>query len=202
MKYDDASWHYDGDFPKGLPKQNGATHIGMFLAWAIERDLVSDELCEDAGADIARVKRRKMTGAQFLMTVCDEALSSHDLSAEGNRFAKAYFMKAYMEDYADLFEEKLESLYELADTWKNYDRLRPIIEQRYATSAKAPKKTAAKKAAAKKTTAKKTTAKKTTAKKTTAKKTTAKKTTAKKTTAKKTTAKKTTAKRSAKPTQA
>ncbi|WP_262497415.1 DUF7832 domain-containing protein [Pedobacter caeni] len=28
-KYDDASWHYGGDFPKDLPQINGATHIGM-----------------------------------------------------------------------------------------------------------------------------------------------------------------------------
>lgn len=179
MKYDDASWHYGGDFPKGLPNENGATHIGMFLSWIIERDLVSDELREDAAAELARVKRRKMTGAQFLLAVCDEKLSSNDLSPEGNRFAKAYFMKEYLEDYADLFEPKLSSLYELADTWKNYDRLRPILEQRFAKwskaqknapAAKAPKKAATKKTATKKI-AKKAATKKAATKKAATKKT-------------------------------
>ena len=33
-KYDDASWHYGGDFPKDLPIEAGATHTGMFLALA------------------------------------------------------------------------------------------------------------------------------------------------------------------------
>lgn len=159
MKYDDASWHYGGDFPKGLPNENGATHIGMFLSWIIERDLVSDELRAEAAAELARVKRRKMTGAKFLMTVCDEKLSSADLSPEGNRFAKAYFMKEYLEDYADLFEPEHASLYDLADTWKNYDRLRPVLEKRYAAWLEAPKKKApaakAKKTAAKKTVKKK-----------------------------------------------
>jgi hypothetical protein len=180
VKYDDASWHYGGDFPKELPEQNGATHIGMFLAWIIEYDLVSDELRDDAGADIARVKRRKMTGAQFLMAVCDEKLSSLDLSTEGNRFAKAYFMKKYMEDYADLFEAKLASLYELPDTWENYDRLRPVIERRYAAWSKAPEKT--NKAAAKK--APKTTAAKKAPKRTAPKKTAPAKTSKKATTKK------------------
>ncbi|RML48695.1 DUF7832 domain-containing protein [Pseudomonas avellanae] len=32
MKYDDASWHYNGNFPSDLPDTAGATHIGMFLA--------------------------------------------------------------------------------------------------------------------------------------------------------------------------
>ncbi|MGN6118448.1 MAG: DUF7832 domain-containing protein, partial [Rhodanobacter sp.] len=35
MKYDDASWHYGGDFPKDLPDEAGATHTGMFVAWAL-----------------------------------------------------------------------------------------------------------------------------------------------------------------------
>ena len=33
MKYDDASWHYGGNFPKGLSRKNGATHIAFFLVW-------------------------------------------------------------------------------------------------------------------------------------------------------------------------
>jgi hypothetical protein len=33
MKYDDASWHYGGDFPADLPREAGSTHIAMFLAW-------------------------------------------------------------------------------------------------------------------------------------------------------------------------
>ncbi|MDY0918936.1 hypothetical protein [Pseudomonas viridiflava] len=27
MKYDDASWHYTGDFPADQPKEQGGTHI-------------------------------------------------------------------------------------------------------------------------------------------------------------------------------
>jgi hypothetical protein len=37
-KYDDASWHYGGDYPEDLPNENVATHIGMFLQWCIEND--------------------------------------------------------------------------------------------------------------------------------------------------------------------
>jgi hypothetical protein len=141
MKYDDASWHYEGDYPEGLPPENGATHIGMFLAWLIERDLLSAELRRDAARDIAKVKKRTMTGARFLIDVCDEKLVDEDLSAEGNRFTKAYFMKKYLDDYSDLFDEEVESLYELEDTWDNYDRLKPVIDRRYdAFAKKAPPK--------------------------------------------------------------
>ena len=32
-QYDDASWHYGGDFPAGQPDENGGTHIALFLKW-------------------------------------------------------------------------------------------------------------------------------------------------------------------------
>jgi len=148
MKYDDASWHYDGDFPVGLPKKNGATHIGMFVAWLIERDLLSRALRADAEKELALVKKRKMTGARFLIEVCDEKLLDEDLSPEGNRFAQTYFQKKYLDDYGDLFGDDVESLYELNDSWKNYDRLRPILDRRWATftGARPEKKAAPKKA--------------------------------------------------------
>ena len=47
MKYDDASWHFGGDYPEDLPDENGATHIGMFLAWCIAHNFFSEELEED-----------------------------------------------------------------------------------------------------------------------------------------------------------
>jgi hypothetical protein len=151
MKYDDASWHYDGEFPAGLSPKNGATHIGMFVAWLIERDLISRALRADAEKELALVKKRKMTGAAFLIEACDEKLIDEDLSPEGNRFAKAYFQKKYLDDYGDLFGDDVESLYELNDSWHNYDRLRPILDKRWAafTGAPAPeKKTLSKKKAA------------------------------------------------------
>lgn len=42
MKHDDYTWHLEGDFPADLPSEAAATHIGMFLAWAIHAGCVSD----------------------------------------------------------------------------------------------------------------------------------------------------------------
>jgi len=30
-KYDDASWHYGGEYPENISEENASTHIGMFL---------------------------------------------------------------------------------------------------------------------------------------------------------------------------
>ncbi len=87
-KYDDASWHYGGDFPEGLPQKNGATHTGMFLNWCINNDLISEELKEDSAEEIEKVKRREITGAEFVMESRDGKFSESDLSDLGNSFEK------------------------------------------------------------------------------------------------------------------
>ena len=47
MKYDDASWHSEGDFPDDLPEEAGGTHIGMFFAWALLSGMGGDEDKDD-----------------------------------------------------------------------------------------------------------------------------------------------------------
>ena len=146
-KYDDASWHYNGDFPKGLPQINGATHIGMFLTWFIENDLLSQEHMEDNECDIINVKNRTLTGSEYLMKNCDEKLTNDDLSKTGNEFAKAYyedgtkFAKAYRDyigDYAQLLDIKVEKnmvnqdqLYRIENSWSNYELLKTQIDRRF-----------------------------------------------------------------------
>ncbi len=146
-KYDDASWHYGGDFPKGLPDKNGATHTGMFLNWCIEKGLVSGELKEDAEEEIESLKRREITGAEFVMEVMDGKFSEYDLNHLGNSFAKDYYkddtdfgnrFSSFADDYVNLFdaqaEEKdyeYETFYHIEDTYENYDLMKQIINHRF-----------------------------------------------------------------------
>jgi hypothetical protein len=74
-KYDDSSWHYGGDYPDDLPQENASTHIGMFLTWCIDNNLLSEEQLEDSEEDISAVKNRELTGAEFLINNCDEKLT-------------------------------------------------------------------------------------------------------------------------------
>lgn len=146
-KYDDASWHYDGDFPDDQPKEAGATHIGMFLAWMVLHDFASEELLTDAAKSVKALRARKLTGAELLMKDLDEKLASSDFNAEGNKFAMAYYEgkggdSKYVDDYLEAFGVDVgHSLYTVADTWKHFDELAPKIDARYAawTAAKRPK---------------------------------------------------------------
>lgn len=146
-KYDDASWHYGGDFPNDLPRENGATHIGMFLTWCIDNDLLSEEQIEDSEDEIESVKNRKMTGAEFLIDLCDEKFTDYDLNDIGNEFASDYYEdgtefskkhKNYFGDYAEIFDIKVidnnldqDRLYRIENSWTNYDLIKSRIDQRF-----------------------------------------------------------------------
>jgi hypothetical protein len=131
MKYDDASWHYGGDFPSELPHEAGATHIGMFLAWALTRDLVGALHVEESQEAVEEVRSRRMTGAEFLISQCDEKLTDEDLSDLGNEFARQYYEETYFDDYCAEFEEA-DTAYHVEDTWENFERLALVIDRRFA----------------------------------------------------------------------
>jgi len=146
-KYDDASWHYGGDFPEGLPSKNGATHTGMFLNWCIHNNLHSEEMKEDFKDEIESLKRREITGAEFLIEVCDGKFTEDDLNDLGNSFAKDYYVdetdfadkfSSFATDYINIFDSKAEesdyeyeTFYHIEDTYENYDLIKLAIDHRF-----------------------------------------------------------------------
>lgn len=136
MKYDSAAWHYNGQFPKELPPEAGATHIGMFLAWVIIRDLVSDLHIEKFSEDLEAVRQRKMTGREYLLKNCGSRLSDEDLSETGQAFAYEYYCNdegflEYIELYDRVFCKKLSSFYEVRDSWENFDKIIEHIDKSF-----------------------------------------------------------------------
>lgn len=61
MAYDKMDWHYGGNFPEDLPPENGGTHIGMFLAWAIIQGLSGELHDEESPQALVAVRERHMT---------------------------------------------------------------------------------------------------------------------------------------------
>lgn len=136
MKYDDASWHYGADnFPENLPEEAGGTHIGMYVAWAMLSGLGSAEMEEDSPELLERLRVRDITPGAFFMAACDGKFIDDDLNETGQQFTEEYFEEEpseYLEDYGELFGDDVESLYEIADSWANYDRLKLVLDQRLA----------------------------------------------------------------------
>ena len=135
MKYDDASWHYGGDFPSDLPLEAGATHIGMFLAWALLSDLAGEIHTEDFPEGLEALRTRSVTPGAFFLEYCDGKFTDEDLSDKGNAFAVEYFNLEggrYLKDYEEILGGSLPSLYHVPDTWHNFDLLKPTLDSRFA----------------------------------------------------------------------
>jgi hypothetical protein len=135
MKYDDASWHYGGNFPKELPIEAGATHIGMFVAWAFLAGLAGELHVVQFPDGLLKLGDRSITPGKFFLEACDGKFTDEDLNEEGNAFAKDYFDSKtgkYLSDYEFTLGEKLPDLYHVQDSWENFDRLKPLLDRRFA----------------------------------------------------------------------
>jgi hypothetical protein len=136
-KLDDASWHYGGDeFPEGVPEEHGATHIGMFAAWAIANGLWGNFLGPEASVAVEAVRARRISGRSFVLEQCDGKLLSEMLSPDGARFAETYYPKQFMRDFQRTLTVGLPSDYHVEDTWSNYDKLAACISNRFEASRK------------------------------------------------------------------
>jgi hypothetical protein len=140
MAHDRADWHSGGDYPADLPPENGGTHIGMFLAWAILNGLEGEIHHDGSEKELARVRKRKMTGREFLFRACDGKFWEDDLNDEGNAFARAYYLGRggkgygkYLDDYCEVLGvDQLPSVYHVEDTWANYAQVAAVLDRRYA----------------------------------------------------------------------
>jgi len=139
-KYDDADWHYGGDFPDGLSEQAAATHMGMFVAWSWSAGLVGDKFTDDA----QELAKRNRTPGEYLFNELDEKFTSDLLNEEGNQFASAYYLSekepTFLTDYDNAVGEGYNSLYEVPDSWITFDRIKPILDKRLAEWRNPPKK--------------------------------------------------------------
>lgn len=132
VKYDDASWHYGGDYPEGLAPEAAMTHIGMFLGWIVDNGLEGEYLKEECAEELARFRGREMTGAELLGRCCDGKLTSEELNAEANGFAEWYYEREYLGDYAETCSDDDDlSIYEEPDSWERFAAVSGVIGERY-----------------------------------------------------------------------
>src|SRR4051794_15077916 len=124
--YDKAKYHYDGEFPAELDIEQAFIHTGMFLGWLIDQDLCSEWFKKELDGYISAFKAREITGRK-VFEACDGVLMDEMLSEEGNHFAQQYFdfeRGAYLRNYEELLGKGLPTMYHVADSWPNYEKLK------------------------------------------------------------------------------
>ena len=131
MKYDDASWHYGGDFPNNLDDEAGATHIGMFVAWCLLNDLAGELHTDEFPEELKKLTNKESTPGKWFINNCDEKFTDEDLNELGNKFCKYYYAAEnapYLGVYESTLSSNISHLYAVPDSWESYDKLEPKIK--------------------------------------------------------------------------
>ena len=80
------------DFPDDAPDDNGATHIGMFMTWTIERGLFVDpDLTPREVEEIEAVRVGSMSARDFLLENFDGKLCSDCFTTQAAAFADRHY---------------------------------------------------------------------------------------------------------------
>jgi len=84
--------------------------------------------------DMSKLQKRLVTPGAFFYAACDGKFTDEDLSKEGNRYVGDYFefdKGQYIKDYETVLGADVPDLYQIEDTWANFDRLKPLLDQRF-----------------------------------------------------------------------
>ena len=129
MKYDDASWHYGGDFPPDSPEEFGAVHIALFLKWCFTKGWAGEFHLEEQPKDMQKVIDGTMSATKYFLKYCDEKLTDEDLNEQGNIVAGAYYGTdgLYLDDYALHFGDLM---YVAPEDAHDFDEFASVLEAR------------------------------------------------------------------------
>jgi hypothetical protein len=130
MKYDDASWHSGGNFPKDSPPEYGGTHIALLLKWCFLKGWAGELHVKESAADLEKLLRDEMPATEFLFKNCDGKFTDEDLSGEGNAFVAIYYGSdgPYLADYAEAFGDLM---YVASEDEHDFKRFTQMVDRRY-----------------------------------------------------------------------
>ncbi|GHC64183.1 DUF7832 domain-containing protein [Neogemmobacter tilapiae] len=133
MKYDDASWHYGGQFPKESPIEYGGTHIALFMKWCFAKGWAGEFHLAEQPEDVQRVNQGEMSATEFLFKHCDGKFGDEDLNEEGNHFASEYYTDHYLQDYSNFAAGMA---YTRPEADHDFAKLTAMIDQKFAAFAR------------------------------------------------------------------
>ncbi len=126
--------HWRVGWPPDLPRSAAATHIGMYVTWALLTGLGDEAFVSLMRDRIDDLDVRRITPGRFLFEDCDGKFVDTMLSDHGNAFTRWYYsgdMRQYLDDYFVSIPGRYPSLPHYPDTWASFDALRPAIDRRF-----------------------------------------------------------------------
>lgn len=132
--FDKAKWHFGGDFPIELNPYQAYIHTGFYIGWLVRNNLISDEFKAESKEYIQKFLDKKITSVKLYEEQLDGVFSSNDVNDLGFRFTKSYFdfeKGQYLKDYEEILATNLPTLFNVQDTWENFEKICNVIDKRY-----------------------------------------------------------------------
>jgi hypothetical protein len=133
LEYDRWTWHTEGAFPKDQPPGQGYVHIGVFVAWLVERDMLDPDWVAKSGLEtaVSSIRERGDTPCA-LRDMTEGRLTGEMLTPEGRGFTGAYYAPeyGYPTDWRRAFGRRADR-YAVPDSWATYDWIAPRIDRRH-----------------------------------------------------------------------
>lgn len=134
--FDKAKWHLGGDFPEKVNQFQAYVHTGMFICWIVFRDMLSEEYNDELNLEVKQLLNRSVSPSSFYHDYFDGVFSSEQIDPTIINFVKKYFdfeNGLYLKDYTNTLDkdDNLPSIFHIADNWENFDKLKPILDQRF-----------------------------------------------------------------------
>jgi hypothetical protein len=131
--FDKAKYHDNSVAELGLSDSQSFVHTGLFLAWLVNNELMSDFFVTETGKEVENLKVRRSSPIE-IYEEWDGVLIGEMLTRAGFNFALDYFdfeRGTYLKDYERVFKVTSKRVYEVKGTWDNYDKLKPTIDAAY-----------------------------------------------------------------------
>jgi hypothetical protein len=96
---------------------------GMYLAWCVNLQLVSQAFTEGFEREMLRVRYRDLSPGAFFVKATGGSLTAAQLSERGQLFAQHY--------YATYRAGVVPALYDAKDDWDTYDTIAPSLTKAY-----------------------------------------------------------------------
>lgn len=88
MHYDHISFHLD-NFPKNLPPQHAAHHIGYYFSWAVSQNLHSYAVT--TLSNFLLLKSNNISGTTFILSELGGGIDETCFNDLGNHFTQFYY---------------------------------------------------------------------------------------------------------------
>lgn len=129
---DDLRFHLSDEILNSEDTNDGVLiPMGLYVVWAAERGLFSDEFMPEARGFLEEVARGELTCRDVVDFEFDGKLFSTQFSESGLRFTTEYYLKdQYINDLKEEFSE-LGSIYEIPDTESSRIRASKFLDRRF-----------------------------------------------------------------------